>query len=155
MGIEFTKLTPAEQEKLGQALRDNADSGKALRMGRTTEFHEEEETDDQVISAIRSVPCHYATTITPDQVGWLRTLITEHQNVMQNAEDDDPLATAEMLREVQGLYDALAAEVVRNGGPVDAVGSVLNDDCYDVVLVPHDEYDLDRLQDRDGDVAPA
>jgi len=141
MGIEFKALSQSEQEKLGKALRDNAESGTALRMGKTTEWHEDEElTDDEVISAIRSVPCHYAT-ITPCQVGWLRTLITEHHNVMQDAEDDDPSATAEMLREVQSVYDALVAEVARNGSPTDPVGTIMADERYDVLLFPHDDYD--------------
>ena len=145
MGIEFKSLTEDEQAKLGKALRDNVE-GKALRMGKTTEWHEEEEpTDDEVISAIRSVPCHYAT-ITPCQVGWLKTLISEHRERMAD-DDDDPSATAEMLAEVQAVYDALAAEVARNGSPTDPVGTILADEQYDVLLFPHGDYDLDRLED--------
>jgi len=62
VGIEFRKPTVEETQQLGEALRRNADEGKPLHMDPlTTGWRpgEDEITDAEVISAIRSVPCHY------------------------------------------------------------------------------------------------
>ena len=62
MGMEFRPLAADERQKLLQALRGNGEGGKALLMDRRdTSFAgtTDEVTDDEVITAIRSVPCHY------------------------------------------------------------------------------------------------
>jgi hypothetical protein len=60
--MDFRPLEPAERQKLIDALRGNAQSGQAILMNeRDTSFAgaSDEMTDDEVISAIKSVPCHY------------------------------------------------------------------------------------------------
>jgi len=60
--MDFRPLTSTERQQLITALRGNADSGAALLMDRRdTSFagSSEEVTDEEVINAIKSVPCHY------------------------------------------------------------------------------------------------
>jgi hypothetical protein len=61
--MDFRPLNDTDRQKLIAALRGNAESNTAILMDRRdTSFAgvAEEVTDDEVISAIRSVPCHYA-----------------------------------------------------------------------------------------------
>lgn len=60
--MDFRPLSTTERQQLITALRGNADSGTALLMDRRdTSFlgTTDEVTDDEVINAIKSVPCHY------------------------------------------------------------------------------------------------
>ena len=60
--MDFRPLTETERTQLLTALGGNADSGRAILMDRRdTSFvgTAEELTDEEVISAISSVPCHY------------------------------------------------------------------------------------------------
>jgi len=60
--MDFRPLQDTERQKLINALRGNAQGECAILMDRqTTTFAgtAEEVTDDEVISAIKSVPCHY------------------------------------------------------------------------------------------------
>jgi len=60
--MDFRPLTETERKELVTALRGNAQDGLAVLMDRaTTGFigTAEEVPDDEVINAIRSVPCHY------------------------------------------------------------------------------------------------
>jgi hypothetical protein len=62
--MDFRPLSEVERRQLVTALRGNAESGSALLMDRRdTSFlgliEEEEVPDEEVINAIRSVPCHY------------------------------------------------------------------------------------------------
>ncbi len=60
--MDFRPLNDAERRTLISALRGNADSDRAILMDqRDTSFAgtADEVTDDEVISAIKSVPCHY------------------------------------------------------------------------------------------------
>jgi len=60
--MDFRPLTSNERHHLISALRGNADSGAALLMDRrdtTFTGTSEEVTDEEVINAIKSVPCHY------------------------------------------------------------------------------------------------
>lgn len=64
--MEFKRLRGTELEQLRDALAANGEDGKtALRMGRDTSFVgsqkgiNDEITDEEVITAIASVPCHY------------------------------------------------------------------------------------------------
>ncbi len=60
--IDFKPLSSVERSKLIASLRGNAEKNKAIVMDlRDTSFvgTEAEVTDDEVINAIRSVPCHY------------------------------------------------------------------------------------------------
>jgi hypothetical protein len=62
MGVEFRKATEAETTALADALRGNALSGKPLHMDPLTTGWipgSDEITEDEVISAIKSVPTHY------------------------------------------------------------------------------------------------
>lgn len=63
MGVKFTKVTHEEAEKLGAALRDNVEKNKPLMMDALTTGWkpgaDEDLSDESVIDAIRSVPCHY------------------------------------------------------------------------------------------------
>lgn len=140
MGIEFTPLEKEESDKLRKALKENAETGKALRMDPlTTGWRPGEDEVDDVVDAIKSIPCHYANTITPDMVAWLSCLIHSHSNVMYSIDDPDPSATGEMLASVDRLYAALAEEVKRNGFDM----SLGFDDAtpLDVLLVPHEDYE--------------
>ncbi len=60
--MDFRSLDKTERDQLLKALRRNAyDGGTILMDHRDTTFvgMGEEVTDDEVITAIRSVPCHY------------------------------------------------------------------------------------------------
>jgi hypothetical protein len=60
--MDFRPLNDTERRQLITALRGNADSGRVMLMDRKdTSFAgtSEEVTDEEVINAIKSVPCHY------------------------------------------------------------------------------------------------
>jgi hypothetical protein len=60
--MNFQALGVEERSRLMTALRGNAESGKAILMDRQdTSFvgTVEDLTDEEVITAIQSVPCHY------------------------------------------------------------------------------------------------
>jgi hypothetical protein len=60
--MDFRPLQHSERTQLLMALQGNADSGRAILMDRRdTSFvgTADEVTDEEVISAIKSVPCHY------------------------------------------------------------------------------------------------
>jgi hypothetical protein len=60
--MDFRPLNDTERRQLITALRGNADQGRVLLMDRRdTSFagSTEEVTDEEVINAIKSVPCHY------------------------------------------------------------------------------------------------
>jgi hypothetical protein len=60
--MDFRPVTTDERQKLIDALRGNAQDSLAILMDRRdTSFigSSEEISDDEVISAIQSVPCHY------------------------------------------------------------------------------------------------
>lgn len=62
--MDFRPLNTVEREKLAKSLRRNAKTGQALHMNpRDTSFIPDQGEDvaiDEVIAAIKSVPCHYA-----------------------------------------------------------------------------------------------
>jgi hypothetical protein len=60
--MDFRPLLNAERQQLLTALRRNADNGAAILTDRRdTGFAgtADDVTDEEVITAIRSVPCHY------------------------------------------------------------------------------------------------
>ncbi len=60
--MDFRPLTEVERKQLITALRGNAEQGTALLLDRRdTSFvgSAEEVPDEEVITAIKSVPCHY------------------------------------------------------------------------------------------------
>lgn len=60
--MDFRPLNDTERRQLIGALRGNAENDRAILMDRRdTSFAgtADEVTDDEVICAIRSVPCHY------------------------------------------------------------------------------------------------
>src|ERR1700761_7418987 len=60
--MDFRPLNDTERRQLINALRGNAESDRAILMDRRdTSFigTADEVTDEEVISAIKSVPCHY------------------------------------------------------------------------------------------------
>jgi hypothetical protein len=60
--MDFRPLNDTERRQLISALRGNADSNRAILMDRRdTSFvgSADDVTDDEVITAIKSVPCHY------------------------------------------------------------------------------------------------
>lgn len=60
--MDFRPLNDTERRNLITALRGNAESNRTILMDqRDTSFAgtTEEVTDEEVISAIKSVPCHY------------------------------------------------------------------------------------------------
>ena len=60
--MDYRALNDMERRQLTAALRGNAFEGEAILMDRKdTSFlgMAQEITDDEVISAIKSVPCHY------------------------------------------------------------------------------------------------
>jgi hypothetical protein len=60
--MDFRPLNDTERRSLIAALRGNADHGRAILMDRRdTSFlaAADEVTDEEVINAIKSVPCHY------------------------------------------------------------------------------------------------
>jgi hypothetical protein len=62
LSMDFRPLNDSERRQLVNALRGNAESDRAILIDRRdTSFAgtADEVTDDEVISAIKSVPCHY------------------------------------------------------------------------------------------------
>jgi hypothetical protein len=62
MTMDFRPLNDTERRQLISALRGNAEHDHSILMDRrNTRFlgSTEEVTDDEVIAAIKSVPCHY------------------------------------------------------------------------------------------------
>ena len=60
--MDFRPLNEVERKHLVNALRGNAEQGRVLLLDRRdTSFagSADEVPDEEVISAIRSVPCHY------------------------------------------------------------------------------------------------
>jgi len=60
--MDFRPITTEERQKLVNALRGNAEENLAILMDRRdTSFvgSSQEVSDEEVISAIQSVPCHY------------------------------------------------------------------------------------------------
>jgi hypothetical protein len=60
--MDFRPLNDTERRQLVSALRGNADSGRAILVDRKdTSFAgtAEDITDEEVITAIKNVPCHY------------------------------------------------------------------------------------------------
>ncbi len=60
--MDFRPLAEAERRQLFNALRGNADRGIALLLDRSdTTFRgtAEDLPDEQVVTAVKSVPCHY------------------------------------------------------------------------------------------------
>lgn len=60
--MDFRPLSDTERRQLISALRGNADNDTAIltdRRDTTFAGVSQEVTDDEVISAIKSVPCHY------------------------------------------------------------------------------------------------
>ncbi|MGE3806184.1 MAG: hypothetical protein AB7K24_16050 [Gemmataceae bacterium] len=60
--MDFRPLNDTERKQLISALRGNAENDRVILMDRRdTSFagSSEEVTDEEVISAIKSVPCHY------------------------------------------------------------------------------------------------
>lgn len=60
--MDFRSLNTIERQKLVDALRGNVENNLAILMDRRdTSFlgTSEEVSDDEVISAVQSVPCHY------------------------------------------------------------------------------------------------
>ena len=60
--MDYRALNDIEREHLIAALRENASEGRAILMDRKdTSFvgTADEIADEEVISAIKSVPCHY------------------------------------------------------------------------------------------------
>jgi hypothetical protein len=60
--MDFRPLNDTERRQLITALRGNAEDNRAILLDRRdTSFFgtTDEVTDDEVISAIKSVPCHY------------------------------------------------------------------------------------------------
>ena len=60
--MDFRPLNDTERKQLIHALRGNAESNRTILMDRRdTSFvgSTDEVTDEEVISAIKSVPCHY------------------------------------------------------------------------------------------------
>ncbi len=60
--MDFRPLNDTERRQLISALRGNSESDRAILMDRRSTMFAgttEEVTDEEVISAIKSVPCHY------------------------------------------------------------------------------------------------
>jgi hypothetical protein len=59
--MDFRPLNEVERVNLAKALKSNADNDGAMLMDRKTSFAgvRDEVGDDEVIDAIKSVPCHY------------------------------------------------------------------------------------------------
>ena len=61
--MDFRTLNEVERRSLYTALRSNTQDNRAILMDRrTTRFAgmSDDVTDDEVITAIKSVPCHYS-----------------------------------------------------------------------------------------------
>lgn len=62
--MKFIPLDEKERDALTKALKSNAEDGAPIYMDpKTTRFTEMNPHDEEVIAAIRSVPCHYAEDI--------------------------------------------------------------------------------------------
>ena len=61
--MDFRPLATVERKALLAALRGNVEGRAILMDRRDTSFRDtaDDVTDDEVIEAIRSVPCHYAS----------------------------------------------------------------------------------------------
>jgi len=61
--MDFRPMNDVERRQLISALRNNAERNRPIMMNRRDTSFEvtaiEEVTDDEVIAAIKSVPCHY------------------------------------------------------------------------------------------------
>ena len=60
--MDFRPMNDVERRQLISALRNNAERDKPIMMNRRDTSFEatvDEVTDDEVIAAIKSVPCHY------------------------------------------------------------------------------------------------
>jgi len=60
--MDFRPLNDCERRQLVNALRGNAESDRAILIDRRDTSYAgtaDEVADDEVISAIKSVPCHY------------------------------------------------------------------------------------------------
>lgn len=60
--MDFRPLLATERQRLMMALRNNAEHGRAIVLDRRdTHFVDtvDDVTDEEVITAIKSVPCHY------------------------------------------------------------------------------------------------
>lgn len=57
--VEFKSLNDVERRKLIASLRGNAEENLPMYMDRNTTFVEDEIKDSEVISAVKSIPCHY------------------------------------------------------------------------------------------------
>ena len=60
--MDFRPMNDVERRRLIDALRNNAERDKPIFMNRRDTSFEatvDEVTDDEVIDAIKSVPCHY------------------------------------------------------------------------------------------------
>ncbi len=63
--MKFTPLTGNERDALTKALNRNVENGAPIYMDpkkTTFRMDQSDPHDEEVIAAIRSVPCHYATT---------------------------------------------------------------------------------------------
>jgi hypothetical protein len=62
--MDFRPMNDVERRQLISALRNNAERNRPIIMNRRDTSFEatevEEVTDDEVIAAIKSVPCHYS-----------------------------------------------------------------------------------------------
>lgn len=61
--MDFRPMNDVERRSLINALRNNVEKGRPIIMNRRHTGFEptvEEVTDEEVIAAIKSVPCHYA-----------------------------------------------------------------------------------------------
>jgi len=64
--MDFRPMNDVERRQLISALRNNAERDLPIRMNRRDTSFEaatptvDEVTDDEVIAAIKSVPCHYS-----------------------------------------------------------------------------------------------
>ncbi len=61
--MDFRPMNDVERRQLISALRGNAERDRPILMNRrdtTFEASVDEVTDDEVIAAIKSVPCHYS-----------------------------------------------------------------------------------------------
>jgi hypothetical protein len=61
--MDFRPMNDVERRQLISALRNNAERDKPIMMNRRDTSFEasvDDVTDDEVIAAIKSVPCHYS-----------------------------------------------------------------------------------------------
>ena len=59
--MDYRPLAKAEQRRLAKALHDNVEESKFLKLAADTSFAgtADKVSDEEVVAAIRSVPCHY------------------------------------------------------------------------------------------------